>query len=443
MAAKKTAPKAKAAGQKPAAKAAPAAAPALKLTTESSTREEVQQSLVNPQKQVVLRDWAASMNKEHNVVAMANDAPNVYAVRRPTGIMHLDIDIGGGFPAGGMSIVSGPDNAGKTMLIKKAMAMHQRLYGMNSVLGFAPVEGAFDYKRALDLGMVIEIPDIIIDHWNQINATIGLPSYTREQIMFFKRKVGEFIILRGSTGEETMNTVLEAVKLNQFGIIGVDSFSILLSRHDEAKDVGETPMRAGNANLMTDFLKKYTPHTTGIFGPNYTSLIGVMQVRANADKAQASTFMQKFIKDWKPTGAYATRHGKLVDLQVWEGAKIERTVHSQKIIVGKVVNWKVEKGKAGCHDNASGQFDFIYDMPGGTNDIESIIICGVRQGVFVEENKKVQVYNPITRERTNLGGFANYQEFGRVMATDFDFEHQMRLYVTAGAGLQCLYRPQQ
>lgn len=387
-----------------------------------------------------LREFAAAMNKDRRVVAMADQAPNVYELRRPTGVIQLDTDIGGGFPAGGLSIVSGPDNAGKTWLCLRTMAMHQRLYGQKSCLAFAIAEGAFDYKRAINAGLVIPVPDEMIQEWNQERINLGLTPYTAENVQYFKRKVGEFTILRGHTGEELMNVVLEAVKANLFGIIVVDSLSILLPEADEDKDVGGIPKRAGNANLMTDFIKKYTPYTSGLHERNETSLIGIMQVRANAAKADAG-HLAKYLKDWAITGAYATRHGKLVDVTVWDGSPLKKTVNGQQVVVGKPFYWKIEKGKAGCHDNVQGETEFRYDIPHGHDDIWSLITTGARLGVFVEESKRINVYHPYTREQTDLGGFPSFPAFGRAMAEDFEFELQMRYYVLAAAKVQCLYRP--
>lgn len=434
MAAKKTkkAPKAKA----PRPRAAKPAASAEVLTREEIPEESFGS---DPGLHKQLKEFAAQMNTERRVVAMADEAPNVYELRRPTGIMQLDIDIGGGFPAGGLAIVSGPDNAGKTWMILRTMAMHQRLYGQKSCMAFAIAEGAFDYKRALASGLVIRVPDEMIQEWNQERLNLNMPPYTLEDIQWFKRQVGEFTILRGHTGEELMHVVLEAVKANIFSIVGVDSFSVLLPEADEDKDVGDTPKRAGNANLMTDFIKKYTPYTTGLHEPNRTTLIGIMQVRANAAKADAG-HLAKYLKDWAITGAYATRHGKLVDITVWDGSPLKKTVQGQQTIYGKPLYWKIEKGKAGCHDNVQGETEFRYDIPHGHDDIWSIIVNGMRRGIFVEERGKVEVYHPITKLKTDLGGYASFPALGRVMAEDFDFELQMRLYVLAAAGVQCLYR---
>ena len=411
-------------------------------TSEVLTRTDIPEESLgsDSDKRRRLKEFAASMNKERRVVAMADEAPNVYEIRRPTGVIQLDAHIGGGFPAGGLSIISGPDNAGKTWLCLRAMALHQRLYGQQSCLAFAVAEGAFDYKRAINSGLVIPVPDEMIEEWNQERMNLGAPAYTEQEILYFKRKVGEFTILRGHTGEELMNVVLEAVKANIFGIIAVDSLSILLPESDEDKNVGETPRRAGNANLMTDFIKKYTPYTSGLHERNETTLLGIMQVRANAAKADAG-HLAKYLKDWAVTGAYATRHGKLVDVTVWDGSPLKKTVNGQQVIYGKPFYWKIEKGKAGCHDNVQGETEFRYDIPHGHDDLWALITLGTRYGVFVEEGKKVQVYNPVTKEKTDLGGYPSFAAFGRAIAEDFEFELQMRYFVLAAAGVQCLYRP--
>lgn len=411
-------------------------------TSEILTRTEVPEATLgsDADKRRKLKEFAASMNKDRRVVAMADEAPNVYELRRPTGVIQLDSHIGGGFPAGGLSVISGPDNAGKTWLCLRAMAMHQRLYGPKSCLAFAIAEGAFDYKRAINAGLVIPVPDEMLQEWNQERLNLGLPAYTQEEVLYFKRKIGEFTILRGHTGEELMNVVLEAVKANIFGIIAVDSLSILLPEADEEKDVGETPRRAGNANLMTDFIKKYTPYTSGLHERNETSVIGIMQVRANAAKADAG-HLAKYLKDWAVTGAYATRHGKLVDVTVWDGSPLKKTVNGQQVIYGKPFYWRIEKGKAGCHDNVQGETEFRYDIPHGHDDIWALITTGTRLGVFVEERGKIKIYHPVTKQETDLGGFNSFPALGRAIAADFEFELQLRYYILAAQGVQCLYRP--
>lgn len=402
------------------------------------------------------REFAAAMNKDgRKRVVMANDAPNVYELRRPTGILRLDADIGGGFPAGGLSIIAGPDNVGKSWLVLRTMAMHQRLYGQMSNLAYSQVEGAFDFKRALQIGLVISVPDEILSAWSQENVQIGLPPLSNEQILWCKRQIGGFEILRGTTGEETMHVVNEAVKFNRFSIIGVDSFSILLPEADEDKDVGAQAKRAGNATLMTDFFKKYTPNTTGINEANPTTVIGIMQVRANPDKAS-----NPYAKAWSVSGAYATRHGKLIDVQIWDGQKLRRNVRGQTVIYGKTLHWNIEKGKVGCHDNVTGETEFLYGDPenpvsyAGHDDTWHLINLGVARGVFVEERGIIQVYNPITRQPVDMqpwfatpqlwqASFLNYNTLYQTLSNYFELELNLRFYILAALGVKCLYRPLQ
>src|SRR3989304_6645923 len=86
----------------------------------AETRQPVAKivSAVDPAKK---REVLAIMNKinreaKKNVIRFAEDAPNTYYVRRPSGILQLDIDCGGGLPAGGFTTISGSDAAGKSFL---------------------------------------------------------------------------------------------------------------------------------------------------------------------------------------------------------------------------------------------------------------------------------------------------------------------------------------
>lgn len=391
-----------------------------------------------------LREFVASENShyEHKVIEFASNVPNTYELRRPSGIMQLDLHTGGGIPAGGLTYVSGPDNAGKTFLILQYMLMHQRIYGEESAIAFACVEGGFDFKRAIKMGLKIAVPDAVIDQWSKERVQRGFPPYTKEEWASFKQEMGGFLLIGGHTGEEILQTTLNSVRKRLFGIIAVDSVSIMLPEADADKDLHEANKRAANASLITDFIRQYTPLTSGLDGLNFTSLIFSSQVRSNSAKATAPSHMQKYLKDWASTGAYAGKHGKLLDICVWSGGKIDRQVNGKKTIVGKQTKYELLKGKAGAHDNVSGEFPFYYEdyYAPGVDIYDSVIVEGVRNGVIVEKNGLITVMQPETNQPSEIRNVPGFRNFRRMMEIDIDFEMAVRREVLASKGIMCLYR---
>jgi RecA/RadA recombinase len=356
--------------------------------------------------------------------------------------MQLDLDTGGGLPAGGLSYISGPDNAGKTFLVMLYMLMHQKLYGERSALAYGCVEGGFDFARAINMGLKIAVPDEVIDEWSRERVLRGMPPYTSEEWAFFKQKVGEFIILRGATGEQLLNTTLDAIRSKIFGIIAIDSISAVLPEADASKDLDDPTKRSAAASLVTQFMAHYYPLTTGLDGINRTTTIFTAQVRANQERANAPSAMQKYIKKWESTGAYAARHAKLIDVSVWDGGNIKKAINGKDATVGKISKYELIKGKAGAHDNVSGEFPFYYPfwMESGVDTAESIILAGMKRGVILEHHGKFDVIDTSTGEVTDIKDVPSYDAFKRMMELDFDFELAVRRHILASKGIKCLYR---
>jgi RecA/RadA recombinase len=392
-----------------------------------------------------MREFIASENsqyKDHKVIEHASNVPNTYELRRPSGIMQLDLDTGGGAPAGGLTYISGPDNAGKTFLILLYMLMHQRLYGDQSSMAFACVEGGFDFKRALNLGLKIAVPDATIAQWDMERQQRGFAPYTKEEWQSYKQQIGEVVIIGGPTGETILQTALNCVRSRLFGIVAVDSVSILLPEADADKDIEDHEKRAANASLITKFIKQYTPHTSGLDGLNWTTLLFSAQVRSNSAKATAPANMQKYLKDWATTGAYAGKHGKLLDVCVWSGAKIDKQINGHRTIVGKQTKYELLKGKAGAHDNVTGEFPFYYDFyyAAGVDQLDTVIVEGLRRGVIIEKDGKINVLRPDTGDLSDIRNIPGMRNFRRMMEIDIDFEMAVRREVLASKGIMCLYR---
>lgn len=386
-----------------------------------------------------LQAFANQANKRakgRKVIATADEVPNTFMLRRPSGIMQLDIDTGGGLPAGGLSYISGPDNAGKTFLLWKYFAMQQRLFGNACVLGYAATESAPDFFFARKCGCRIAVPDEMIESKQQQRKEIGLPAFTKEELKEFKTQIGEVIIFRGGTAEELLDNVLAGVERNLFNILAVDSISsVLPSSEAQLDSVGDYGQQGAQATLVTKFMKKYCPLTVGLEGPNETTLIFTAQVRANRKKSELPSYMAKWEQEWATVGSWMGRHTKLIDITIWSGAfeKEKDTKTDKKVAVGKTLNWKLTKGKAGTHDGIVGETEIFYDRI--SNDIPSIIGPGIRFGVITERDGLISV--PSNEKIKNIAG---PERFVEKLMSDFDLEMDIRRRIISAAKIECIYR---
>jgi RecA/RadA recombinase len=383
------------------------------------------------------------------VVASIEDVPNTYFLRRPCGIMQLDIDTGGGLPAGGLCYVSGPDNAGKSYLLAKYIAMNQRLLGERSAVAIGLSEGAPDHWFWRKAGVKVAIPDAMIEEENKYRKDHGLKTFSKEELKELKTQVGEIAILRHATGEKLLETVLGAIETKCFDIVGLDSVSALLSESEATKDLDENPQQAAVATSMTRFFQHYLTNTTGFYGRNDTTVIFTAQARSNRKKSEAAAHFAKYMKDWTTQGAWAARHGKLIDITVWSGGKekeevkganeLEGEKNKRRVAVGKDICWEISKGKAGTHDGITGEIGFSYDTM--TDDLRSIVAAGFRYGSIREKEGLITVIRRATCEVIEgMQDLAGVDRLTELMREDFETELFVRREVLAAAGIRCTYR---
>ena len=62
-------------------------------------------------------------------VELSENTNSSYLLRRPTGILSLDLAMAGGWPAAAPNVLVGPDGVGKDYLLWRTMAEAQRTYG--------------------------------------------------------------------------------------------------------------------------------------------------------------------------------------------------------------------------------------------------------------------------------------------------------------------------
>jgi hypothetical protein len=309
-------------------------------------------------------------------------------------------------------MISGPYNASKSWLLFRTLAMQQQLYGQ-SFMGVIHIsETQVPYDQMRQAGMRIEVPDSVISQYIQRDVELGLPTWTKERIAEWKYQVGTLYVISGGTGEQVLQSILECVKANIFSVIGVDSVTSLMPQRDADKEMSDEQARAARAIMMGKFWEKYAPHVNK--GINTTSLLFTQQVRQD-DSMFGLGFMV--------TGGEASKHYKLIDILMYPGAQIKRTIQGRDYTIGKKTIFKTIKGKAGN-----------VDIHG------DLIIYAMQQGLLVHMNHGLQLLNAATREPVSGMHAPNDQTLKECLQADFDFELEFRRHVLAAAGVQCLYR---
>ncbi len=392
--------------------------------------------------------------KGAHVMCDADQAPNAYFLRRPCGIMQLDRHTGGGLPAGGLTYLSGPDGVGKTVLLYKYIAMNQRLYGERSCIALGVSESAPDHFFMRRCGIQLRVPEEAIEERVKERKIRGMAPFSKEELASFReRTVGQFKILRGANGEELLDAIIACFEASCFDIIGLDSVSALLPKVDSNKDMDDEVKRAGNALLLTKFFQHYLNGTTGYYGVNPTTVIFTSQVRANSKKSEVSAAIQKYILDYAPQGAWAAKHGKLIDILLKPGEKDKESdntpavatgfgpkpaAKARRIQVGKEIRYEVLKGKAGMHEGITGSYDFNYESL--IDEQRTIVMEAIATGIAKEVDGKVTIFDPISRLPYKETEDMTIDEVTALLRSNFEMELVLRKAVLTANGIECAYR---
>jgi recombination protein RecA len=304
-----------------------------------------------------------SQYKGRAILRQGSQITNVFLLRRPTGITTLDLKIGGGLPAGGLTQIIGKFSAGKSYLANKVMAKCQENYGENFAAFVAMTEMPYDKGFAkIQCGLRIAYSEEEIALLRDIQLKKGLPDFNPEQYAWMRDGVGRFVEGKAATAEGLFEVTAQMVEANCFQVVLIDSFGALLTKAEaEAEEGLEQKYRGGASTVVTAFMHRIhaalnLPDAQG--KPNTTTIIGINQYRDNVNAGVYGNPM-------KHAGGNALAHGKLVDIHIEQGAKIRVALSkSENLIVGKEINWEILKGKAGCHDGPRGTYK-LYLGEGG------------------------------------------------------------------------------
>lgn len=371
------------------------------------------------------------------IVVTADEAHTNTYLRRPCGVMQLDIDTGGGLPAGKLTTIVGPNQSGKTTLLYYYYAMHQRLYGEDSVIANFCTEGNVDYFQARDAGWVIPLPWEVIESRNEERVKLGIPKFAAEEVAELRREIGVNHLIEGlGTCEEYLDVLQDLLKSNLYGIIGLDSYEGLMpSAEAQLETLEKYPQQAARASLIGRFMQHYGPITRD--HNHFTTFIMTGQVRNNRKKAEAQSYIAKTMQDWMEAMPDSVKHWRRIAFNVWGGAKVNEGSGEKKDTVGKVVNWMITKGTEGAHDNVRGETDFFYDGR-GFNLLQTVFDAGLKYGVIRDEKKGLTFY-PSTEPDDYLDGVPSSADFIQVLRDDADKELQVRRAITHAAGKHGVY----
>lgn len=318
------------------------------------------------------------------VLRQGSEITNVFMLRRPTGITNLDLAIGGGIPAGGLTQIIGKFSAGKTYLANKILAEAQRIYGNDFAGSFNMTEQRYDkFYAKWQCGLRIALSEGEIAVLRQGYRENGRPDfeYSEQELLWLKDQVGFFVESIGATAEQILEVAVQQVESNLFQVVGIDSFGALLTKAEaEAEDGLEQKHRGGAATVITQFMHRLhaalnMPDKYG--RPNTTSVIGINQYRDNVTAGLYGNPM-------KQAGGHALAHGQLLNIHIEQGAKIRMAVGKEQKIIGKEINWEILKAKAGAHDGPKGSYKLYtgeMGIPFGVDVYSDLLSAGLQTGV--------------------------------------------------------------
>jgi len=288
--------------------------------------------------------------------------------RLPTSIMDLDIALSGGFPAGGMSFLTGKQGVGKNWIANQVMREHQIRHGENTSIAVVSTEMVYDKSFALDCGVSVALSDLEIAELDkQVRKKTG-EGLSDEEIEELTAQVGSFITVPPSTAEDSLSIAIELIASREFDIVLIDSFGSLLTEHDEENDLSSSQRVGGAAMLNTRFARKLnyalSPDEEG--SPNLTCVLGINQVRDNTDRA--NKYSPKTIE----AGGWALKHARWVTLQMSPVATIK---DPKKGKIGKTIRWEITKQKAGGHEGAQSKYDYYYSIAGIARAEHSVAVA--------------------------------------------------------------------
>ncbi len=378
-------------------KKAPALKGTLKKLTEKKPEEGQPVKKAAPKKKQaavpatdIISQVMAKVNAAHGavVVRRASEASTSHVLRRPLGIPDVDLGIGGGWPAGSMNVIGGPDGSGKDYAINKSIAQAQKNYGQEARIAIYSTEFPYDKEYAREkCGVKVADTDEEIAEKNLILERQGLPPLTEEEVAARKEQIGDIILIQGVIMDYGLDIVLELLSTGAFQLIAINSLGVMETlAKEETESVSEHAVQSSEAQLLSRFIPKMFMLLNRPIDANdtrnETTVLVIDQVRANRNQPAARPGMRvpEHFKYQPGSGSRALAHGKAIHLMLHKGAAILDKAFDPPEQIGREINWELVKGKLGTHDGVKGSYEYFYET--GADVAQSLFTSGLKYGVI-------------------------------------------------------------
>lgn len=372
------------------------------MATRKKAKEERELPVLSTDnnRKAMAQEYMESFNRSRKgraQIKVASEYSLPYMTKRlPTGLLSLDLELRGGFPAGGLSQIAGPKNSGKTYMTWQAVRQLQAMLGDKMMVLLAMTEMRADRLQARQSGVHIALSDVDIASFNSARAQNGVPLFTPEEVASLKYEVGTFHELHGESAEDLYDGILGAVEKNLYHLIIIDSFGSIMSGAEAESESLKEKQYGGSAGVNSKFLRKLGALLT-IDDPQGMArdvvILGINQIRANIGGDAW--------KEFRSPGGHMLEHAKFVDLFVMSGSpettsEKEYTINGTKdrtTQLGKDVNWKIEKGKAGIHEGGRGAYYYSFETNSADFFLDTTVV-GVQRNIIEKAGSWLGLRDP-------------------------------------------------
>jgi recombination protein RecA len=294
----------------------------------------------NKEQEKELKATLDAINKKFGEGSIQNASDvNLNIERLPTGIFSLDLELGGGLPAGRIVEMYGKEQSLKSTIALRAVAQAQKA---GKLCAYIDIEGRLDLSWAKRQGVDID-----------------------------KLKFS-----RPETGERAGDIADTLVRSGLFAIVVIDSVSALIPQADTEQTMENTEKIGARAMLCNRLVRKVhsglnTKTSNG--SQNQTCVIFINQIRL-----KIGVF---FGNPEDTTGGLGLRFGASVRLEV----RKSETLKNKNNVVGFILKFKTTKNTT-FMPYRTGQFKFYLD--GRIDNITSLLDYGIMLGAIKQKIQK-------------------------------------------------------